>query len=547
MLSKVEGIVNDSIIEINDQEFFHPELYPKFKKIEPKHFIYNNSSPSKFTIDYITHFKILLAKQGLSKQEDLAARGRLFALGEDISPPLEKIPSILVWYLLNSEFPEDFHEYIDNLTNERFEDWPEYAENINENATSLAKYYIEAEYFLDTEDLCVQLLDTKGNSILSNIDGYNPGNLQLRSAYTVISNIAPALGDNHKPYVCLMQAAQLSDGGTLLLGKNFTREYQLLETQNRIIFYGFLITIIISLSCGYLVSRRAVKRISDINQVCSQIIAGDLNKRISLNNNGDDYDQLALNINAMLDKIQQLMTGVKQVSDNIAHDLKSPLTRLRGQLELLLHMEKPGKETFEAIIEENDQIIECFNALLRISQVEQGARISAFRYFSLHRVIDTLVEVYEPIFQDQGIDLSISLLDDQYVIYGDKEQWLQSIANLFDNVIKYAPKSGNLRVKLSARSEGDRSYLQLQLHDSGPGIPKDDQKKVFERFYRLESHRRTKGNGLGLSLVIAVCNLHKAKISLQNCNGLLVKIDIPSTTRSPSHTFPGSEKMEISV
>ncbi|WP_444902043.1 ATP-binding protein [Microbulbifer sp. SSSA007] len=539
---KIENITKESIAEINDLEFFHPDIFPNFKNVKPRNFINNHTSPSKFTSDYTHYFKNLLNKSSFSNQEELAIQGRLFALGENINPPLEKIPANLIWHLLNSEFPEDFHDYVDNITDERFSHWPQYHKKRHIDATLLAKYYIETEYFLDTEDLCVKLQDAKGNIILSNIEGISPQSTNYKSTYTATYNPDSTFGQEDEQHICLARTSLLSDGGELILGKDFTQQYHLLKSLNSVIFYGLLITAIISLICGYLVSRQAVRRISEINKVCRQIMSGDLDKRIPYNSNGGDYDQLSIHINTMLDKIQQLMMGIKQVSDNIAHDLKSPLSRLRGQLELLLHIEKPDKDTIEAIINENDRIIECFNALLRISQIEQGAQRSAFRHFSLHNLLKTLVEVYEPIFHDQGILPSVTLIDDQHMIFGDKNQWSQSIANLFDNIIKYAPGSGKLDIRLSAQPQQGREYLQLQLHDSGPGIPEDDHKKVFERFYRLESHRHTKGNGLGLSLVLAVCNLHKAKIHLANCNGLKIQIDIPSITDPhPAHSLNSQE------
>ncbi|WP_444938542.1 ATP-binding protein [Microbulbifer sp. JMSA002] len=531
---KVENITKESIAAINELEFFHPDLFPNFQNVKPRNFINNHASPSKFTSDYTHHFKHLLSKSSLSQQEKLAIQGRLFALGEDINPPLEKIPANLIWYLLNSEFPEDFHDYVDQITDERFSHWPQYHKKRHIDTTLLTKYYIETEYFLDTEDLCVQLQDRKGNIILSNIEGTSPQSTNYKSTYTATYNPDSTFSQEHEQHICLAKSSQLSDGGELILGRDFTQEFHLLKNLNSAIFYGLLITTIISLICGYLVSRQSVRRISEINKVCRQIMSGDLDRRIPYNSNGGDYDQLSIHINTMLDKIQQLMMGIKQVSDNIAHDLKSPLSRLRGQLELLLHIEKPDKDTIEAIINENDKIIECFNALLRISQIEQGTKRSEFRHFSLHKLLKTLIEVYEPTFHDQGIFPSITLDDEQHMIFGDKNQWSQSIANLFDNIIKYAPGSGNLDIRLSAQSQQGRDYLRLQLHDSGSGIPEDDQKKVFERFYRLESHRHTKGNGLGLSLVLAVCNLHKAKIHLANCNGLKIQIDIPSITEPHS-------------
>ncbi|WP_444921371.1 sensor histidine kinase [Microbulbifer sp. CnH-101-G] len=543
-LSLIEETAKESITEIDELGFFHPRIYPKFQEIKPKNFINNEASPSKFTKSYIEFFTNLISQENLDQQEKLAAQGRLFALGEDINPPLKYIPSILIWHLLNSEFPEDFHDYIDNITDERFNDWPKYHKKIQSDQTLLAKHYIEAEYFLDTEELCVQILDSNHNSILSNIERPTPGNLKYKSAYTVISNSDFTFDQEKNQKVCLVKAYPLSDGGSLLLGREFTREYELLELLKTIIFIGFLITVLISLLCGYLVSRHAVKRISEINQVCRQIMIGDLSKRVPVNNTGSDCDQLALHINSMLDKIQQLMSGVKQVSDNIAHDLKSPLTRLRGQLELLLSMEKLERGTIEAIIDENDRIIDCFNALLRISQIEQGARRSAFKSFSLHHVIDTLVDVYEPTFQDLGIQLCLNLNNEQHFIYGDKEQWSQAIANLLDNVIKYAPHSGNLDISLTTSFHKDGNYLHLELHDRGPGIPEDDLQKVFERFYRLESHRHTRGNGLGLSLVMAVCNLHNAKIKLNNCKGLLVQIDIPIRKKSHFQDSSSSKNIE---
>jgi signal transduction histidine kinase len=260
-----------------------------------------------------------------------------------------------------------------------------------------------------------------------------------------------------------------------------------------------------------------------LSNVCDRVAAGDLKQRLPVSGRNDDFDHISAAINHMLDQIEQLMEGVREVSDAIAHDLKTPLARLRGQLELLLNIPERSDEAIESVITEADQVLSAFNALLRIAQLEQGTRRQAFVHFDFRAVTDHAREIFEIVFAEKNIQFSIQADDDNYPVYGDRELWLQALSNLLDNAYKYTPEGGQIGIRLQ-RSETD---ITVEVHDSGPGIPARERTNVFKRFYRLDKHRGTKGTGLGLSLVAAVCKVHRATIELDNDHGLVVRIAMP--------------------
>ena len=319
----------------------------------------------------------------------------------------------------------------------------------------------------------------------------------------------------------------LSGGFHLLVGRDI---YELEETQQRIIralILGFVITLILGGVGGVVLSRRVMKRLESINTISREIIEGDLSRRIPLRHSGDEFDSLASNLNAMLDRIEELMDDVRRVSDSIAHDLRTPLARLRNRLELLCidaERHNGDADLAKQAMADADGLLETFNALLRIARIETRQRREAFDKLDMGTLLHDVVELYEPLAEEKGQSLKLQI-DDIVHLRGDRDLLFQAMANLLDNAIKYTPSQGRIRVTLEARD----GHGRITLADSGPGIPETERQQVFQRFYRLEKSRTSPGSGLGLSLVEAVAKIHGMTMKLEdNQPGLRVVCDFPA-------------------
>ncbi|MDE5465299.1 HAMP domain-containing sensor histidine kinase [Bradyrhizobium sp. CSS354] len=275
-----------------------------------------------------------------------------------------------------------------------------------------------------------------------------------------------------------------------------------------------------------LVTRRTVGRIEEINATSRAIMMSGLDQRIPLRGSHDEWDRVAENLNQMLDRIETLMGEVKQVSDNVAHDLRTPLTRMRGRLEKAYHAPRNG-ETDTALIGDTiadlDAVLGMFASITRISEIETRARRSAFRTLNLAEIAGEVVELYDAAAEQVATRLSLGG-DREVAIIGDRDLLFDAIANLVDNAIKHGCQGG--QVTVTCRSANEAAVIAIA--DDGPGIPADQRDHVFKRFYRLEQSRYTPGNGLGLSLVAAVAGLHGAEIALHdNAPGLTVQLSFP--------------------
>lgn len=309
----------------------------------------------------------------------------------------------------------------------------------------------------------------------------------------------------------------------LLVGRDIQEQ----ETIKRLIVEtlatSLFVMLVLAAIGSMLLSRSTVRRIEVINRTSHKIMSGDLSSRIPNYGTEDEFDTLADNLNTMLDKIELLMESVKHVSDNIAHDLRTPLSHLRNHLEelhLSLDRSDHDHEMIELAINEADNLLASFNALLRIVRVESQDAINRFQLVDMARLIRDVVELYEPVAEQNGQRLELKLTEINPVA-GDRDMLFQAIANLVDNAIKYSPQNGLIQITLERADE----KAKLIIADSGPGIPAKDHEKVFQRFYRLDQSRNTPGNGLGLSLVNAVIKLHKMNIYLEdNHPGLKVII-----------------------
>ncbi len=275
--------------------------------------------------------------------------------------------------------------------------------------------------------------------------------------------------------------------------------------------------ILLGLLGGLITSLMTLHRVEIINDTIRDIMEGNLTHRIPVQEPLDDFQRLAMSINDMLDQIEGAMNDVREVSNNIAHDLRTPLTRLRNNLSTLEKRSAPqNTEMVRDMLAEADNLLATFSALLRIAQVESGAKRANFDRVNLTQVLEDVVELYEPLSFDKQQELKVHPFD-HCDFHGDKDLLFQMLANLMDNAIKYTPESGQLSVALKVREGSKSQFAEIEFTDSGPGIPKDKQAKVFQRFYRIEASRGVSpGNGLGLALVKAVANLHHGEIFLSN-------------------------------
>ncbi|MGY8709699.1 HAMP domain-containing sensor histidine kinase [Bradyrhizobium sp. 18BD] len=276
-----------------------------------------------------------------------------------------------------------------------------------------------------------------------------------------------------------------------------------------------------------LVTRRTVGRIEEINATSRAIMLSGLDRRIPLRGSHDEWDRVAENLNQMLDRIETLMGEVKQVSDNVAHDLRTPLTRMRGRLEKAYHVPRNSEADAALIgdtIADLDAVLGMFASITRISEIETRARRSAFRGLDLAEIAGEVVELYDA--AAEQVETRLSLGGDREVaITGDRDLLFDAVANLVDNAIKHGRKGGQVTVICRSADRG----ADIAISDDGPGIPNEERDHVFKRFYRLEQSRYTPGNGLGLSLVAAVARLHGAEIALHdNAPGLTVRLSFPA-------------------
>jgi len=337
----------------------------------------------------------------------------------------------------------------------------------------------------------------------------------------------------------LVRVTELTSGFRLLIGRDLEERRRLFGIVAQAAQWSVLIVVVLGLGGGVFVARRVLRRIDAMTGTTQRIMAGDLSGRLPVGRSGDELDRLAENLNAMLERIEALMVGLKEVSDNIAHDLKTPLTRLRNRAEEALA--KSGNETeyrnaLERTIEESDGLIRTFNALLMIARAESGQARDNMDDFDAADVANGIHELYEPLAEDDGMILHVKTASTP--LHGNRELISQALANLVENAIKYgkpvaaAPLGadavgGAREILIEARREGDK--VLLSVTDHGPGIPEADRGHAVERFVRLEASRTLPGSGLGLSLASAVATLHGGGLMLGDANpGLRATLALPA-------------------
>jgi signal transduction histidine kinase len=335
----------------------------------------------------------------------------------------------------------------------------------------------------------------------------------------------------------LVRVFQLPAGFRLLVGRDLEERERLHDIVLAAGRWSLAIVIVLGVAGGFFVTRRVLKRVDAMTETTRKIMDGDLAGRLPIAGTGDELDRLATNLNAMLERIEALMHGLKEVSDNIAHDLKTPLTRLRNRCEEALRLaedESQYRAALESTIEESEALIRTFNALLMIARAESGQARDGMIDFDAAEIARGVGELYEPLADDKGIHLKVEA-PAASPVHGNRELISQALANLVDNAIKYGGgmNGAEAEIVVTATGEGDR--ILLAVADSGRGIPAPDRTRAVERFVRLEQSRSQPGSGLGLSLASAIARLHGGELKLEdNHPGLKTVISLPRAGSVPS-------------
>jgi len=370
-----------------------------------------------------------------------------------------------------------------------------------------------------------------GEGLAGNVGSLEPGVLDRPGwLETNYHRLESPEGAEHR---ALVRVVQLAGGFHLLVGRDLDERERLFGIIVNAGKWSLALVIVLGLVGGFFVSRRVLSRIDAMTGTAQTIMAGDLSGRLPVAGSGDELDRLADNVNAMLERIEALMRGLKEVSDNIAHDLKTPLTRLRNRCEQALRSatgEANYRSALESTIAESDELIRTFDALLMIARAESGQARDNMTEFDASAIARDVGELYEPVAEEKGIALKVEA-PVAAPVHGNRELVSQALANLIDNAIKYAGTNGKLNgmpaeIVVRADTEGER--ITLSVADRGPGIADADRARVVERFVRLEQSRSEPGSGLGLSLASAVARLHGGELKLEdNHPGLRSTIALP--------------------
>jgi len=329
----------------------------------------------------------------------------------------------------------------------------------------------------------------------------------------------------------VVRSVELPSGLRLVVGRDVVERRGFTAIIIQAFLAGVIGILLFSLITGGVTARRVLRRIDTINATASKIMSGNLSERVPVTKRNDEFDGLATSLNAMLERNEQLMQGLKEVTDNVAHDLKTPLTRLRNQAEAAL---RPGvnesvrEKALETTIAESDKLIRTFNALLMIARAEAGAPSGALAEIDVSTIVNDVAELYGPVAEDVGIALETSVTEGVH-LRGNRELIGQALVNLVDNAIKYFEPREGVPGKIAVSVQREAGRVLITVADNGPGIPEGDRRRVLERFVRLEKSRTESGSGLGLSLVDAVARLHRGELRLEdNQPGVRAVIDLPA-------------------
>ncbi|MCE1235117.1 MAG: HAMP domain-containing histidine kinase [Hyphomicrobiales bacterium] len=373
------------------------------------------------------------------------------------------------------------------------------------------------------------VVDTSGNPIAGNVAELPPNAVADDDPDPHLLDYLRFEGGKETRHVALVRAFALDNGFRVLVGRDIGERERLRAVFRKAFRYVAGLMVVIAGLTWWFLSRRVLARIDEVSHASRRIVDGDLSGRLPVSGSGDEFDRLAVGLNEMLERIGELMGGVKGVSDAIAHDLKTPLTRLRNRVEQALSDDDPEarSEALEAALDESNALIRTFDALLMISRVEAGRAVSAADPVDVAEIAHEVAELYEPLAEDEGGGLVVEA-EGPLAVRGNRELIAQALTNLVDNALKHGRSDDRApRITLSARRDGGR--IVLAVADDGPGVAPADRARIFERFTRLEASRTTPGSGLGLALVAAVVRLHKGEIAVEDAEpGLRIALRLPA-------------------
>lgn len=376
--------------------------------------------------------------------------------------------------------------------------------------------------------------DPAGQMVVGNVNELPPNVLQEPGTYSFNYERQRPFADEgqeQREGNAVVRSVALDSGLLLVVGRDVVER----RGFTAIIFQGFLFGVggilIFSVIAGGITAVRVLRRVDSIASTANKIISGNLSERVPVTKRNDEFDGLATSLNQMLDRIEQLLQGLKEVTDNVAHDLKTPLTRLRNKAEAALRDGSDAatqRDALETTISESDKLIRTFNALLMIARAEAGAPSGAFADVDVSAVAEDVADLYAPVAEEAGMVLDTAVTEGIH-LRANRELIGQALVNLVENALKYFEKEDRAdgKITIGARRSGDR--VLVEVADNGPGIPQGERRRVVERFVRLEKSRTEPGSGLGLSLVAAVARLHKGELRIEdNGPGVRAVIDLPA-------------------
>jgi signal transduction histidine kinase len=390
------------------------------------------------------------------------------------------------------------------------------------------------------------LVDASGRKIAGNLSRIPP-ELTKADQGRVFTYLRPSGSGGEGHRLAVGEPVNVSGGLTLIVGRDIEDQRQFALTMGRVALWSFGLLSLLGVGAGILISRAMLHRIDAVTATTREIMAGDLSRRIPLSGSGDELDRLSESLNAMLARIEELMQALREVSDNIAHDLKTPLTRLRNRAEAALREPAgPGshRDGLVKTIEEADELIKTFNALLLIARLEGGAVAESMAPVDPAAIVNDVAELYEPVAEDAGLSLAVTAPSGLTLI-ANRELVGQAIANLVDNAIKYSVTGAGPRqpIEIAMHKTGDS--LEIVVADRGPGVAPEDRKRALQRFVRLEKSRSRPGAGLGLSLVAAVAGLHGGSVRLEDNDPGLRAILVLPLCGAPRATASASRSAEL--
>ena len=373
---------------------------------------------------------------------------------------------------------------------------------------------------IDQDTEVYLLVAPDGRKIVGNISGWTLGMAPL-DRLTDLKVVRDG-----RPSLSRLLPRLLPDGSILVVGRDMQDRREIEQLVWRALLAGGAVALLLAIGGALLFRRQLEHRVGAIRRTALEIEAGDLSRRIPVSAVDDEFARLNRDINHMLDRIEHLMDGVRHVSNAIAHDLRTPLARIRSRLEEALRPAESMTElagTARFAIQQIDELIKMLDKLLQIAEAESGARRQSFTPVRLALVLSDVVELYDATAEAEGITL-VNETEDDPVTFGDKNLLASATANLIDNALKYAGAWATVRI----RTTKERDIVSVVVQDDGPGIPAAERSRVVDRFYRLDQSRSLPGNGLGLSIVTAIASLHSGKLYLEDANpGLIARMILP--------------------